>query len=408
MIKKLLIGALISFSFSNELNEFLTYQQNLDTEFMNYNEQLNENFNKYKNELNKGFKEYKKSLSKYWKHPELSSKKVFVQYSKDMKIKNKIDYSKNEIEISVISKDKKDAIKSLQKSLASLVTENTNQAFNKNPVLKKVHKKLVTDSTMKNFVKLSTPSKEPLVEDMVFKTKPSKLKVQEYVNTHINYMNIKQKPSKLKDMYVYTVKIALPPKSLLIKAQRYKTDVFSKAKRFDIKPALIYAVIHTESSFNPMARSYIPAFGLMQIVPQTAGMDAYKKLYNEKKILSPSYLYNYHNNILIGTAYLNEIYYQYMKNIKDPISRFYCTIAAYNTGVGNVACTFNKGDRLVCNRSRGDYNINKASKIINQMTSGEVFNYLLNKLPYDETKNYLKRVSKRFLMYSKVIDNHGL
>jgi len=408
MIKKLFIGILVTYLFSNDASEFFKYKQNIDKEFMNYTNLLNSNFRKYKSSLDKGFNEYKKKLSKYWEKPELSSKKIFIQYSKDMKVKNKIDYSKKEIEISVISKNKKDALKVLQQSLSKLVTENTKEAFNKNPVFKKVHKKFQINPNLKPFIKLSSVSNEPLVSDIIFKTKPTKLKVQEYVNSNINYLNINQKVSKLKNMYIYSVKIKLPSKSLLIKARRYKTDVLSKAKRFNIKAALIYAVIHTESSFNPMARSNIPAFGLMQIVPQTAGIDAYKMLYNEKKILSPSYLYNAKNNILIGSAYLNEIYYRYMKYIIDPVSRFYCTIAAYNTGVGNVACTFNKGDKLVCSRSLGDYNIYKASKKINQMTSSKVLHYMLTNLPYNETKDYLKRVSKRFLMYTKILNNNAL
>jgi len=162
-----------------------------------------------------------------------------------------------------------------------------------------------------------------------------------------------------------------------------------------------------------MARSYIPAFGLMQVVPQSAGADAYKMLYGKKKILAPSFLYNADNNILIGSAYLKRIYYGYMRKIKNPLSRLYCTIAAYNTGAGNVACAFNsttkdyKG-RTKCIRSRGDYDIIKASSKINSMSPNEVYNYLLKNLRYDEPKHYLKRVTKRMYIYKKVLTINAL
>ena len=149
-------------------------------------------------------------------------------------------------------------------------------------------------------------------------------------------------------------------------------------------PNLIYAIIQTESSFNPMARSYIPAFGLMQIVPKTAGADTAKFLYGKRKIFSSSYLYNSTNNIKIGSYYLHILYFKYLKNIKNKKSRYYCTIAAYNTGAGNVAKAF-----------IGNYNIYKASKKINKMSQNQVYKTLMRNLPYRETKNYLYKVDKR-------------
>ena len=401
-------------AFQNQFkNSYQNYEQTTQKEFSNYKKALLEGFKLYKKSLDKEFSNYKKSLSKYWENPELSSKTTFVEYSKDKKVKTKVDYQNNYIEIDVIAKDKLTAQKKLAKSLYSLSTENTITAFNKNPVLTKVNKKLATNPTLTPVIKVSKPSKEPIVTDMIFKKPPTQKEVVNYAIQTVKTKKLTVTKSKVPSMHVYKLKIKLPSKSFLAKAKIYKKDVFKRANQFRLTPEFIYAIIHTESSFNPMARSYIPAFGLMQIVPSSAGADAYKMLTGKKKILTPSYLYNSKNNILIGSAYLKKIYYGYMRKIKNPLSRLYCTIAAYNTGAGNVACAFNsttkdyKG-KTKCIRSRGDYNIIKASSKINSMTPNQVYNHLLRNLRYDEPKHYLKRVSKRLYIYKKAINTNAL
>ena len=393
--------------------EYQNYAKQQIIEFNNYKKSLEDGFKEYKTELNKGFAEYKKSLSKYWENPELSTKTTFVEYSKDKKIKKKVDYENNYIEINVIAKDKLLAKKEMVKSLYSLSNENTNIAFNKNPVLKSVDKKLKTNPKLKQIIKATNPSNEPIVADMIFKKPPTQKEAVNYAIKSIKTHKVVEKKSKLPSMNVYTIKIQLPSKAFLQKAKLYKPDVFKRANQFRLTPEFIYSIIQTESSFNPMARSYIPAFGLMQIVPQSAGADAYKMLTGKKKILTPSYLYNSKNNILIGSAYLKRIYYGYMRRVKNPLSRLYCTIAAYNTGAGNVACAFNSNKKdsngkTICSRRAGDYNIIKASSKINKMSPQQVYNHLLKNLRYDEPKHYLKRVTKRLYIYKKAINSNAI
>ena len=47
---------------------------------------------------------------------------------------------------------------------------------------------------------------------------------------------------------------------------------------------------------------HIQAFGLMQIVPRSAGIDSYNYLYNKKRVLSSDYLYDPSKNITIGSG----------------------------------------------------------------------------------------------------------
>jgi membrane-bound lytic murein transglycosylase C len=181
----------------------------------------------------------------------------------------------------------------------------------------------------------------------------------------------------------------LPKGTHLKKAAKYHPLVNTYAKRQRIPNALVFAIIHAESYFNPLARSHIPAFGLMQIVPNSAGVDAYEYLYGKKRLLNADYLYDGKRNITIGTAYIHLLYYRYLKGITNKYSRLYCTMAAYNTGPGNIARTFTN-----------TRNIKQAVNVINRLTPQEVYEKLKNELPYEETRNYIVKVNRLMHQYA--------
>ena len=130
------------------------------------------------------------------------------------------------------------------------------------------------------------------------------------------------------------------PDHIKIRAQKYQSQIDVNAHQQKIPSAMILAIMETESMFNPTARSPAPAFGLMQLVPTSGARDAYQQLYNKDRIVSDRYLYVPENNIKLGAAYLHRLYYNYLSEIKDPVSRQWATIAAYNTGSGNVFRAF--------------------------------------------------------------------
>ena len=165
-------------------------------------------------------------------------------------------------------------------------------------------------------------------------------------------------------------------------------DVKRFSKKYDVAISVILAIIETESSYNPRAISRVPAFGLMQLVPKTAGVDAHNFVHGEKKVVSPDFLFDETNNLQLGTAYFKLLKSRYLRKIKNPQSRFYCAVSSYNTGVGNLARTFT-----------GQKNLSKAAKRINMMTSQEVYQFLLKNLPAEETRNYLKKIVTRRAKY---------
>ena len=213
------------------------------------------------------------------------------------------------------------------------------------------------------------------------------VKVQKYLK--------KKKPKKKsvvakdkKKRIQYTVKIPLVKNHLSKRATKYSSMVKKQASRFNLDPSLVMAIIHVESHFNPLAKSHIPAYGLMQLVPESGARDSYSKLFGKDWVPSARYLLSPKKNIELGCNYLSILKNQYFKEIKDSQSKEYCIIAGYNTGSGNVSRAFT-----------GQKNIVIASKKINKLSSRKVKQRLLNQLPYKETKKYLVEVLEKRKLY---------
>ena len=370
-------------SLDKEAEEFKTYKKNLEEEF-----------NSYVKELNKAYADYKKEVGEYWKNPKLSTQKSWVNYTKDKKTRTTVAFDKNTIVLETIATSEKDAQNRLKKALAKVVLEDTKKAIKDDVLQQRIAK--IERKNAKLTVNKPIDS-EPILAPIVFKKPPTKKRVVKYINKKIEKKKIIVKPSKIHNAKIYSVVVKLPSDTMIKRSKTFEEKVRKNAKRFDLPVALVFAIMHTESSFNPFAKSHIPAYGLMQIVPRSAGVDSYQFLYKKKKMPTAQYLYNSANNIEMGSAYLHILYYRYLKKINNPTSRLYCTIAAYNTGAGNIAYAFTK-----------THNINSAAKKIIAMKSQDVYNHLLKNLKYDEAKNYLKRVSQRVISYKKVYKSNDL
>jgi soluble lytic murein transglycosylase-like protein len=93
--------------------------------------------------------------------------------------------------------------------------------------------------------------------------------------------------------------------------------IYSEAKKNNIDPGLVAAVAHTESKFQPTARSAAGAIGLMQLVPRTGRWLGAKDLNNPAQ------------NIMAGAKYLRYLSDRFGGDQQK-------MIAAYNAGEGNV------------------------------------------------------------------------
>ncbi|HET7707490.1 MAG TPA: lytic transglycosylase domain-containing protein [Thermoanaerobaculia bacterium] len=93
--------------------------------------------------------------------------------------------------------------------------------------------------------------------------------------------------------------------------------IYQEAKKNDLKPELVAAVVQAESRFKPNARSGVGAVGLMQLMPRTG------KWMGARNLSNPA------QNIQAGTKYLKYLNERFDGNETK-------VIAAYNAGEGNV------------------------------------------------------------------------
>ena len=398
MIKKsLLFLCLFSSAQAENFEEYQANQALLQEsdkkEFTQFQKAQMDTFAEYQKAQYKALESYKKSLGAYWNEPKLSTKKEWISYTPDKKTRTDVDFQKSKITLETITSSPDEAKKQLEIALAKVVTID-NKTVQKTDPLEQILSKIkkpdgVITKELKN---------EPILSNVIFDKTPDKKSVDAYVQENVKDKSIKSEKSKVVGDKVYSLEIALPSDTVQKKSQQYYETVKQFAQKEELSPSLVLAIIQTESSFNPRATSYVPAFGLMQIVPSSAGLDAYNYLHHEKKLVCGEYLYDSTNNIEMGSAYFHLLYYNYLSSIKEPLSRLYCAIAAYNTGAGNVAWAFNKNKNIT---EKAKYLITNAAGDINAMSSDEVYSKLLSDLKYEEPKLYLKNVSSRAVTFSQ-------
>ncbi len=104
---------------------------------------------------------------------------------------------------------------------------------------------------------------------------------------------------------------------LLVDVNAYDKTIHRVAKTYIVDAALIKAVMHAESGFNPNAVSTRGASGLMQLMPETA------RRYGCDDIFDPQ------QNIRAGALYLKDLLKRFNNNHR-------LALAAYNAGENAV------------------------------------------------------------------------
>jgi soluble lytic murein transglycosylase-like protein len=185
----------------------------------------------------------------------------------------------------------------------------------------------------------------------------------EAMNMSIPILAIKREAAKVRELPIFnTPRIrstfgtpALAPQRFTfdgMKEEFFRTEVqygsiiYREARRNNLAPELVAAVVEAESDFRPRLISHKNAQGLMQIIPETG------------RLMGADDLFDPEENIAAGTKYL--------RYLLDRFGDQRTALAAYNAGEGNV----------------------------------ERFGGMP---PFDETENYVRRVLSRTTQYRQAI-----
>lgn len=228
---------------------------------------------------------------------------------------------------------------------------------------------------------------KPYLQDLVVDQNNVVLKTREDINRYADYLVANKLQSRTIDANgvsktVLYVQMNMVNAHMDKRALEYASTVRKYSDDTQVSRSLIFAIIKIESSFNPYAVSSAPAYGMMQLVPSSGGREAYRKVKGEDVMPDKEYLFNAGNNIELGATYLGVLLNDSpLHQIRNPVSREYCAIAAYNTGPSNVFRAFSK----LNGKARQDEALDK----INTLRADEVYDVLRTRLPYEETRGYV-------------------
>ena len=349
--------------------------------FSEYKASVTAEYEKYEQEDKEAFEQFKREVKEKWEEFKSPNKKVYVEYDNNKESRTSIDFEEGTVTVEVLVEEDR----STEKNIIDVVlaTEKLQKA-------------------VENIVKTDGEDDKPLLQNQLESTKKEEVTPENI--SEISKELIKEKNITMETDHEgtdghkrkkYMVVIPLKANHLSERAKRYEKMVLKYSKQFDVEPHIVFAIIETESAFNPKAKSHIPAYGLMQLVPssgakdaylyiQANARDAYSYINQEDKYLSKRYLYKPEKNIELGCAYLAKIRHVYYMDIKDDEKAYICAIPAYNTGIGNVSKTLS-----------GTTKLKPAAKVANNMSSKKLYGKLTRELQYKEARDYLERVWER-------------
>lgn len=149
----------------------------------------------------------------------------------------------------------------------------------------------------------------------------------------------------------------------------YYPEILRYSRSWNNEPVMILSIIREESYFNPTAKSFVGASGLMQLMPSTAREVA---AWAGTSLPNDSLLFDPDINIKLGN-----MYYAQLKRML--LNKDILAVLAYNGGIGSV--------------SNWKENLNYID-----------VDDFIEQIPYSETQNYLKKVYRSYWNYLRIYD----
>ena len=365
------------YAFAQQTQDYEDYVQGIESmwddyseakEFEKFQQEQNAAFQAFLREEEEAYRKFKEDVEKKWNEFIDSTQQQWVGYSEDVDVR------------SVVNFEEQEPSETPEEGKGLIVVEAVVPVDE--PDSRDKAKELIANHIEKMFSAENEAKKVVLVDQV--KTEKGEVVTPENVRKFVKeevlpQAEIKSEPLKSKDgveRVKVSVVIPLVPEHLKTRAQNYLRSAKTSCDKYGEDLPLVMAVIQTESYFNPLAKSHIPAYGLMQLVPKYGGKDAYKYVFKKDEAPTPKFLYVPENNLLLGIAYLHMLRDNYFYGIQDPEKQEHLIVASYNGGMGRVI-----------KRVMKKYNVQ-------EMSAPEVYEALRKEMPA-ETKDYLAKVTSR-------------
>ncbi len=147
---------------------------------------------------------------------------------------------------------------------------------------------------------------------------------------------------------------------------------------------MLAAQAYTESRFNPKARSFAGARGLMQIMPRTG------RSYGLRKPTDPE------QSVRAAVSYIADLDKMFEQKVPDPEQRKKFVLASYNGGQGHIFDAMRLAEKHGLDPTVWDENVEKAVLMLANPTH---YNDTVVKYGYlrgRETYNYVKQIMKLY------------
>lgn len=310
-------------------------------------QETNSAYKSHEEQSKKAWKAFQDRVKRTWSDGSVPEQKTNVVYGSNDFARAKIDYENGKLTIEALKnpgETEEVARQRAAKVLASIITENS------------------SDPVAALSVDEITPAKTTasgLAVDLTSKLKPAE---PEVAGDGVSRQS-------------YRLTLNLVPNYVAKRAAKYRPLAEEWSKKFGLDPSLVMGIMRQESAFNPKARSWVGAIGLMQIYPPYAGREVIKTVQKMDQTPTDEFLYQPANNIVFGTTFLQILRDKYFSDIKDKDKQTYLMICGYNWSAGRLKKAIAKGRLQI------------------RAPASEVFDRL-QKITPTETQDYLRKVTQ--------------